>query len=699
MKKRLVIIGLGNSHLYLLKYLKKMSSLELEIYVISDCIYTPYSKNLPDYISRKYSFEQVHIDIIPIIRWLNCEFICSSAKQIDPNNKTITLKNKSKIFYDFLSINIDSINTFSAPFVLQNTIFFKPIKKFLSSIDKIVQNIIQKNYFYKIAIIGDSVTSVKLAFALYQRIREELQKNVKALESFSIQIFTNKKEILQELTKKQRYILLKHLYKIGIKVHTEKNITKITKNYIQCNGLDQFAIDSSIIFSGAAASELIKNSPFKKDEKGFLLTRSTLQLIDYDNIFACGDITTIQNHPPKKSEGYTKQGPILAKNISLCLQNKKLISYIPQKNFLKFITISKNNTIFFWYFLSLQGSIIDKIKTKIDFKFLNFYKNFPAKKSQFAPSLQEISSETFNQELKKKISCKLLPTLKISTNYFIQDIFFIKKKLPDHYLFGEIIANYCANKFWAKEITVDTITPLFFLQKKSFKSNQESITRVLDGMKFFCQKHAINIQGGRVFEKEHDLMKVGIMVKGNSKKLQKKKYFYPNNLIITKPIGTGMLLQAFAENKIQGKYYQTLIDHFLLSNKKSIDLAPTKIFFCTDINSMGLLPSIIKKLDVNYKLILNINKIPVLDGFTELQTHLAPTKIQKRNEFLFQKITTNKTILFNPQTCGPLIFTVPVEQTTAFLKELQKEGYPKACVIGSIVKRDLNEEPFVLKNQ
>ena len=697
MKKRLVLIGIGNSHLYLLRYLKKIPTEKLEIYIILNYIYHPVSDTLPGYISRKYSFNQSHIDIIPIVRWLNCEFIHSKVKQINPEKKSITLKNTSEIFYDFLSINTGSFTTISVPFVLQNTIFSKPIPKFIADIDKLIQNIIQKNYFHKIAIIGGSITSIELAFALYERIREELQKSIKAIESFSIQIFTSKKEILPELTQKQRLVLLKNLYKAGIKVHTEKNINKITKNSIQCNQLESFEIDYSIICSGDSVSDFIKNSSLKKDEKGFLLTHPTFQLIGYDNIFTYSDIATIQNTPSQNLTFHKKQESILAKNIIFYIQNKKLIFYKPQKNFSKIITTSKNNAIFCNRFLNLQGSIIDKIKKKVDFKFLKLYKNLPAEESQFAPSLQEISSSIFNQALKSNLSSNLLSNPKAGEDYSNQNIFFIKKKLPDYFLFGKIAANYCTNKFWAKEITIDTITPFVFLQKNTFQSNQENLKRVLDGIQSFCQEYSINIKKGRVFEKEYNLMKLGMMIKGEAKKQQKKNDFYANNLIITKPIGTGMLLQAFTENKIQGQYYQVLINHLLLSNKKSIDLAPIKPFFCVDIGSRGILPSIFEKLDKNYKLILNINKIPVLDGFTKLQNVISPSKIQKRNESLFPQITINKNILFNPQTCGPLVFTIPVEKTTSFLKEIQKKGYKDACVLGSIAKRKANEEQIALK--
>ena len=68
---------------------------------------------------------------------------------------------------------------------------------------------------------------------------------------------------------------------------------------------------------------------------GFIAVKDTLQSTNDKNIFACGDVASMINHPrPKAGVFAVRQGPPLALNLRHVLLGEKLEDYVPQTNFL-----------------------------------------------------------------------------------------------------------------------------------------------------------------------------------------------------------------------------------------------------------------------------------------------------------------------------------------------------------------------------
>ena len=86
-------------------------------------------------------------------------------------------------------------------------ISIKPHIQFLKNLDQLIKAIIQKTKVYQLAIVGAEMNALEIALAIHHRILKELSKNVKALESFQIAIYTNKNKILSQLNCKAGNIL------------------------------------------------------------------------------------------------------------------------------------------------------------------------------------------------------------------------------------------------------------------------------------------------------------------------------------------------------------------------------------------------------------------------------------------------------------------------------------------------------------
>ena len=382
--KRLVLVGVGHSHLHLIQTLKKKTINNLEVVIISNCFYAPYSGTLPGYIAQHFDFEDSHIDLITLTNKKNFQFIHSSVKEIQAEEKTITLENGLNIFYDILSINIGSVPSVDITSSSKNIIPIKPIPQFTRKIEQMVEEAIKKNNLYRFAVLGGGVAAIESALAIEYRVRNEFRRNIKALEAFQISIFTHSQDILLELPKRVRNSFLKILKQREINIYRNKEIQNITENSLVCSEGEVFDIDKVLLCTSASSFDWIKKTTLKQDKKGFLLVNPFLQSLEYPNIFVSGDIASLENFSLPKAGVYSvKQGPILVKNIRNFLLKKKLKEYKPQKSFLKIISLGTTSAIFIWKKFAFQGFLAWWLKKIIDQNFLHQYKVRQYKKTFF----------------------------------------------------------------------------------------------------------------------------------------------------------------------------------------------------------------------------------------------------------------------------------------------------------------------------
>ena len=81
----------------------------------------------------------------------------------------------------------------------------------------------------------------------------------------------------------------------------------------------------------------------------------------------------------------------------------------------------------------------------------------------------------------------------------------------------------------------------------------------------------------------------------------------------------------------------------MTSNQKAIELAHTfSNTFCIPITKTGILNSLVENLPSLFKAEINLKKIPLLDGFLELESRVAPNPYLKQNKNLLPQVKTKK---------------------------------------------------------
>jgi selenide,water dikinase len=176
-------------------------------------------------------------------------------------------------------------------------------------------------------------------------------------------------------------------------------------------------------------------------------------------------------------------------------------------------------------------------------------------------------------------------------------------------------------------------------------------------------------------------------------------------LILTKPIGTGVILAADMRALATGPVVDAAIRNMLISNAAaSAVLAGHGAHAVTDVTGFGLLGHLLKQLrQGGLSCRLDSSAVPVLPGAAALssagiRSSLYPANArQGRYTDAGADLASlvNGELLADPQTSGGLLAAVAPDTAAACLGSLREAGAEHAAIIGKVTERRA-DEPIVL---
>jgi selenide, water dikinase len=158
--------------------------------------------------------------------------------------------------------------------------------------------------------------------------------------------------------------------------------------------------------------------------------------------------------------------------------------------------------------------------------------------------------------------------------------------------------------------------------------------------------------------------------------------------------------------RAKGRWITAALASMLQSNRAAAQcLRCYQATACTDVTGFGLLGHLVemtKASDVDVE--LDLTQLPVLDGAAETVATGIFSSLQPQNVRLRRAIRDLDMVgkaplyplLFDPQTAGGLLASVPAERAEACLSELKTRGYDRAAIIGTVRSKSEHWEPITI---
>jgi selenide,water dikinase len=296
-------------------------------------------------------------------------------------------------------------------------------------------------------------------------------------------------------------------------------------------------------------------------------------------------------------------------------------------------------------------------------------------------------------------TCDDAAVYRLSDNVaFISTVDFITPPVDDPYWFGQIAAANALSDVYAMGGKPLTALNLVMFPTKRLESSV--LREILRGGCDKVSEADASIAGGHSVDDNEP--KYGLAVTGvihPDRVLTNCGAEEGDVLVLTKPIGTGVLFNACRSKKLPLRDLEMILPEVASLNKKAIEIALNfNVHACTDITGFGILGHSLEmakgsKVQIN----LLYSKLPFYPNALEMYRRGETTGSNKANRKLaegFLKKTRElsreeEELLFDPQTSGGLLLSVPSSEADRLVTELKRGGIDTADRVGEVVSGPL----------
>ena len=164
-----------------------------------------------------------------------------------------------------------------------------------------------------------------------------------------------------------------------------------------------------------------------------------------------------------------------------------------------------------------------------------------------------------------------------------------------------------------------------------------------------------------------------------------------DRLILTKPLGVGIVCTASRMKDVREADYELAVRSMTTLNKYASALAGTyETHACTDVTGFGFLVHLNELLGKNSSARIYSSAVPYIPGCPSYVEEFYLTGAGQRNrnhmkgkvEFLKESFFMEE-LLFDPQTSGGLLLSVKKEDAEGLLSEILDLGLP-AAIVGEV---------------
>ncbi len=161
-------------------------------------------------------------------------------------------------------------------------------------------------------------------------------------------------------------------------------------------------------------------------------------------------------------------------------------------------------------------------------------------------------------------------------------------------------------------------------------------------------------------------------------------------LVLTKPLGTGMLAFASQIGRVDAAVFAEAITGMATLNKDAAELlGPIKPHACTDVTGFGLAGHLVEMArNSGVDASVQVSSLPLYAGVAEcLRDGVMPGAIERNQAHTAPHLECVSDhvalpVMFDPQTSGGLLVALPREDAEVFIAAMHDRGHKRTCIIG-----------------
>ncbi|MCA9641042.1 MAG: selenide, water dikinase SelD [Polyangiaceae bacterium] len=706
--RELVLVGGGHAHIQILRRWAMKPVPGVQLTLVVDRGDAVYSGMVPGFVAGDYSLEEISIDLARLAGRAGAQLIPSAAIEVDPSRHRISFADRPAIFYDVASLDVGSrVLGWRLAGVKQFVLATRPIAKLTQ---ELLGRLSKLRGPGRVCVVGGGPGGVELAFCCQARLAAlGLDVGITLVDAAS-QILDGYPDALRQRT-------LELAQARDIELRLGRNVVEVREDGVRLETSEVVAADLVLWVAGAAPPALIEDSPLPRDPRGFTLCDDELRVKGHTDLFAVGDCAVQANHPwvPRAGVYAVRQGPVLDHNLRAVLARAPLQSYEPQRDYLSLLNLGGGVALGSKWGRTLEGRWVWRLKDRIDRRFVERFTFADATQEPTATAEMEcggcaakLGRETLQDALSGMDTeapderviwgireAEDVAAWKMKDEVVVANVDAFSAFTRDYFALGRVAATNALSDLWAKAALPEVALSSLVIPKADRQKQAATVQQILKGASQVFDAHGVQLLGGHTQAGEQ--LQVGFAIWGRARGplLPKRGAQSGDCLVLTKALGSGVLLHADAmgdcrfdwRKELYASLFATNADAGLLAQRLGARAA-------TDITGFGLLGHLHEMLHADgLGAELELSALPVLPGALELLARGYRSTFHAQNSALREwcqrstregAVEARTELLFDPQTSGGLLIAISPEQAEELLRQLSSAGLPQARLIGRV---------------
>ncbi|MCY3885749.1 MAG: selenide, water dikinase SelD [Gammaproteobacteria bacterium] len=702
----LLIVGGGHSNVEVLRRYGMKPEPGVRVTVVAREPHTPYSGMLPGYLAGKYTWDEIHIDLLKLSTFAKARFVPDEVTRVNLDEQTVSFASRPDIRYDVIVIN-----TGGAPgkqFQGNDLVIpVKPIGRFIPEWNQVVSRH-AKGKGFRLTVVGGGPGSVEVSLAIKERYGE----------AFKVNLVTANDALLKEHPKLLERTIVRHLQKNNITVSYDFNVVDVTDRAVLAADHRKLESDCVLWVAGVEAPNWVRESGFAVDSGGFLRVDKRLQSISNPRVFAAGDIVCLDGQERPKSGVYAvRAGPYLAQNTRRALKSRPLRKYRAQRKALAILRISHSRAVATKGPLSMSSRPVEVWKDWLDRTFMRRYSALPSmdnsgvtlkpkelRKDQPDPLRCGGCGSKLGADLLEKVLRRLgvdgqqvheigddAAIVDWNSPRFATSCDGFRAMVTDPFQFGRLSANHALNDLYAMGSEPKVALALVTVPLMSQSLMEDELYQAMSGALSVFRESNTQLVGGHSAEGSE--LSLGFAVTGTvpDQPILNSSMVSGHALILTKPVGTGLLLAGIMRRTTTARDLMSAVSVMDQSNAAAarifLEFSPSAMTDVTGFGLLGHISEISRRSNVHVELV--VDQIPILDGvkealMQEVRSSLHDNNMQSVADYDNSQDFDDSLItpLVDPQTCGGLVAAIPSDFAAECVDRLRAAGYHHAVQIG-----------------
>lgn len=698
--KELVFVGGGHTHALVLRKWGMKPIPGVRVTVINPGATAPYSGMLPGHLAGHYAREDLDIDLVRLARFAGARLLVDRAVSIDPAGKLVHLASGRALPYDILSLDVGITSEMpSLPGFAEHGIAAKPLGRFADLWAKTCAG----EGTIKIAVIGGGVAGCEVAMAAVHRMR-----GLGRAVSVSV---IDRSEVLSRVVPSARKTLMAALRDHDVALMEGAGVASIEADAVVLQDGRRIASDLTIGAAGAIPQAWVAQSGLPCKD-GFLEVDEYLRSPADKSIYGAGDCVHLVHDPRPKAGVYAvRAAPILAYNIRADLLGLQRKAFNPQKDFLKLVSLGGQVAVAEKSGVSISGPRLWALKNRIDQTFMDKFRHLPQMPLPKAPAG---AAKGVAAEMEGPVPCggcgaklasgALAGVLAHASGASRDDVFAVagddaavlhmgrarqvistdhlRAFALDPALVARAAAIHALGDIWAMGAVPQAALAQVILPRMEARLQGKWLDEVMQAAGEIFRAEGVAVVGGHSSGGAE--LTVGFTVTGllDRAPITLDGARAGDALVLTKPIGTGVIMAAEMQTKAFGEDVLACWQAMTTPSGEVARMLTPLAHAMTDVTGFGLaghLSNICKASGVGAD--ITLEAVPLLDGALDLATQGVRSSLwaQNRTSVIAEAPDTPLSdLMFDPQTAGGLLAAVPADVADAV---------PGAIRIGTISDR------------